>query len=224
MTVLADLGVVFDERALRSVHEPGLGRPAVRRRLEAQALISPIASYELFPIEALAHSRVRLAGGTTIGGGAVVSVIAGAEQLVVALCTIGHALELRAREHRAAGRYFEMLILDDLGSWAVDELRRKVYERVQAQAAERGWRLSSPLAPGESDWSIRDQRTIFRLLAREEVGISLSSRFVMSPLKSHSLVFGAGPSPMGAEGLTTCEVCSIQDRCRFAATRLARAS
>jgi hypothetical protein len=69
-------------------------------------------------------------------------------------------------------------------------------------------------------WSIREQRTIFRLLDAEEIGGRLLPSFVIEPIKSLTVVFGAGASPMGVEGMTNCDFCSIQDRCRYAAARV----
>lgn len=226
MIVTTDFRLSFDEEAFRTLHGPGLERPALQRKLagalaEVEALVEPIACYEAYPIERFLHDRLQLAGGVRLGGGPVVTVVGGAEELVVALCTIGAALDERVRQHREEGRYSEMLMLDELGSWAVDQMRRQLYERVEAELAERGWRASSPLSPGEGEWPMREQRTIFKLLDASQVGVALGPEQLMSPLKSLSLVFGAGSRPMGVEGLTTCDFCSIQDRCRYAATRSA---
>ena len=165
------------------------------------------------------HDRLQLAGGVKIGGGPVIAVVAGAEELFVALCTAGPALDERIRSTGSVGAYLQMLLLDELGSWAVDQLRQQLYERVQVELAERGWRTSSPLSPGESDWPMREQRIIFKLLDTAEIGVTLGPSYMMSPLKSLSVVFGAGAREMGSEGLTNCDFCSIQDRCRFTKTR-----
>jgi len=111
------------------------------------------------------------------------AVVAGAEELFVAVCTAGPALDERIREYRERGRYLQMLLLDELGSWAVDQLRQQLYERVQVELAERGWRTSSPLSPGESDWPMREQRIIFKLLDTAEIGVTLGPNFMMSPQK-----------------------------------------
>lgn len=224
LTVTRDFRLAFEEDAFLKLHGPGLERPALRSRLarlldEAGTLAVPAACYRAYPIEARLHERLQLAGGTRIGAGPVASVVAGAEELYVALCTIGPALDVRVREYHANGRNFEMLILDEIGSWAVDQIRQQLYESIQTRLAGDGWRISSPLSPGESAWPIREQRIIFKLLDAAQVGVVLGPTDLMSPLKSLSLVFGAGSREMGSEGLTNCDFCSIQDRCRYAATR-----
>jgi hypothetical protein len=226
MIVVQDLEIAFDEQALSAANAIGVARPAARRRLlkvlmEARTLLEPAACHETYPIEAVLHARLQLAGGARIGGGMLVPVVAGAEELIVAVCTIGGALDQRVRDHRAEGHHFEMLMLDELGTWAMHQLRASLCERLQAEVSTRGLRVSAPLSPGDSGWPIREQRIIFKLLDPGEIGVSLDTSYLMRPLHSVSLAIGAGAGAMGTEGLTPCEVCSIRDRCRYATTRRA---
>jgi hypothetical protein len=66
---------------------------------------------------------------------------------------------------------------------------------------------------------VGEQRKIFQLLDASQIGVSLSHGLVMSPLKSLSLIVGAGRRPMAVEGLTNCDFCSLQDRCRYSRMR-----
>ena len=62
-----------------------------------------------------------LADGTKIGGGPVASVVAGASELVVGVCTAGSQISGRITEHQQDGQRLRAMFLDDLGSWAVDQ-------------------------------------------------------------------------------------------------------
>ena len=222
MIVTTDFQLVFGEEAFSTVLPSGRDRPGLRRRLaavvdELEAVAAPAACYEAYPIERILHERLELAGGTRIGCGQLTSVVAGAEELYVAVCTLGAELDGRIRVHRDEHRYLEMLLLDELGSWAIDQVRTQLYERARAEQAERGRHLSSPLSPGESAWPIREQRIVFRLLDGSKIDVTLGAGDLMRPLKSLSLAFGAGAASMGTEGLTRCHFCSIRDRCRYAA-------
>ena len=222
MIVMTDFRLVLDEAAISTVLPAGLDRPGLRRRLatvleDLEAVAAPAACYDAYPIERILHERLQLAGGTRIGCAPLTSVSAGAEELYVAVCTLGGALDERIRSYRASGRYVEMLLLDELGTWAIDQVRTQLYERAHAELAERGWHLSSPLSPGESAWPIREQRIIFRLLDTAKIDVTLGAGDLMRPLKSLSLAFGAGAQQLGSEGLSRCHFCSIRDRCRYAA-------
>lgn len=224
MTVLRDFELRREEATVSLLGPGSLDRPGVRRRFEVALddlarFAAPSATYEVHAIEALMHDRLQLAGGTKIGCGALATVVGGAESLYVCVCTLGPALDERIREHGASGRQLEMLLLDELGSWAVDSMRTQLYCRIESELAPLGLRVSSPLSPGESSWPIREQRKLFKLVDAAALGVSLDRRDLMSPMKSLSLVFGAGTEPMGLEGLTACELCSIRDRCRYSAER-----
>ena len=229
MIVLRDFQLAIDEAPIAEILPGRLDRPALRRRVDAaladlEALAAPAACYEVHAIEAMLHDRLQLAGGRRIGSWALSSIVAGADELYLAVCTLGDALDVRIREHRAEGRALEMLVLDELGSWAVDQVRMQLYERAAAELAERGLRTSSPLSPGESDWPLREQRIIFKLVDATQIGVTLGAGDLMQPVKSLTLAFGAGSRQLGSEGLTNCDFCSIQDRCRHAAARRAAAA
>ena len=198
-----------------------LARPGVREQVvqlfgEVVDLVQPAACHDVFPIECFVHDRIKLANGATLGGGPVVQVVGGAEVLALAVVTAGPAVDERIKQLQAERHRFQALVLDELASWAVDQIRQQLYAQLSEGFQARGWRTSTFLSPGESAWSVREQSVIFQVLDPPQIGVSLSPGYVMTPLKSLSLMCGAGSQPMGVEGLTNCDFCSIQDRCRYA--------
>jgi hypothetical protein len=106
------------------------------------------------------------------------------------------------------------MFLDDLGSWAVDQVRQQLCRQVEAAATAQGLHASASLSPGESEWSVRDQAVIFSVLDTHPIGVTLNDSLVMLPLKSLSLVVGIGPGPLGVEGASNCDFCTIRERCQ----------
>jgi hypothetical protein len=41
----------------------------------------------------------------------------------------------------------------------------------------------------------------------------------MTPIKSLSLIIGIGSQPMGIEGASNCDFCTIKERCSYRAKR-----
>jgi len=198
-----------------------LARAAVREEVESVFaevgdVVRPAACWDVFPIDGFVHDRVRLAGGATLGGGPVVEVVCGAEALALAVVTVGPAVDERIRQLNAERQRFQAFVLDELASWAVDQVRQQLYAQMSAAFQARGWRTSTFLSPGESAWSVREQRVLFKLLDAGQIGVSLSDSYLMTPLKSLSLMCGAGSQPLGVEGLTNCDFCSIKERCTYA--------
>jgi hypothetical protein len=224
MNIKRDWIIDLDEDQLMRVQGAGFARllEQPNRRdawqaalAEARVLVQPAAVWDSFPIQSINHEHVLLANGVKIGGGPVTRVVGGASDLIVAVCTIGPGIESRASELQRSKEMFYAMMLSDLGSWAVDDVRQQVCHWLEEEAARRGLRVSVSLSPGESEWSVRDQPAIFSLLDTRPVGVSLGPSMVMSPIKSLSLIMGVGAQPMGVEGGSNCDFCTIRERCTY---------
>ena len=101
MHIQRDWHIEFDEE--QYVAQAGsslsrlLARPSVRADWEAaladaRELVQPAAAWDAFAIREFLHERLVLADGARIGGGPVASVVAGATDLVVGVCTVGGAI------------------------------------------------------------------------------------------------------------------------------------
>jgi hypothetical protein len=206
-----------------------LARPDVRADwdaalADAHEFTRPAAIWDAFPIREFRHERLVLADGTKIGGGPVASVVAGASELAVGVCTAGSEISQRITEHQRAGRRLRAMFLDDLGSWAVDQVRQQVCRTIETDATARGWRASASLSPGESEWSVAEQSVIFKLVDARSIGVTLTESLVMTPIKSLSLIVGIGPGPLGVEGASNCDFCTIRERCAHRKPRVSPAA
>jgi len=191
---------------------------------EVEHLIEPVAAWDVFPIRGFQHGRLVLANGARFGDGPLASVTAGAKQLAVAVCTIGPGVEQRIEAYQKDKQLLRAMLLSDLASWAVDVLRQLLCQHLEQDVARQGLHISAPLSPGESDWSVRDQAVIFSLLDAAQIGVSLNASMVMSPLKSLSVVVGIGDQPLGVEGASNCDFCTMRDRCSYRSARQAMLS
>ncbi|HHX63805.1 MAG TPA: hypothetical protein GX702_02830 [Chloroflexi bacterium] len=182
---------------------------------EAQASLSPAAAWDRFAVTEIRHDRLILVGGRSLGGGPVARVMYGAEELVVAVCTAGAEIDARVAEYQRRRELFRAMLLDELGSWAVDQVRQMLCRSLEDEFDVQGWRTSTPLSPGESAWSVAEQRILFDLLDAARIGVTLSEGAMMRPTKSLSFIMGVGRRPLGAEGRSGCEFCSMKERCLY---------
>ncbi len=228
MEIKRDWKIVLDEDRMieaqgqalqRLLQRPGMFDTFRALLQEAAALIDPVAAWDYFPIKEVLHERLVLENGTKIGGGPVVSVVGGAEELAVAVCSIGSALDERVTDYKQARDLLKAMMLDELGSWAVDMVRQELCHWLEAEARDKGWRTSASLSPGESVWSVKDQAVIFSLLDTAQIDVSLSPAMVMHPLKSLSLILGRGSEQMGVEDGSNCDFCTLRDHCRYREAR-----
>ncbi len=224
MHIKRDWSITFDEEEYMALMGASFGRllknPGKLDTFHAalkdiEEAIEPVACWDRFPIQKFLHEKLVLANGVRIGGGPVVSVIGGAEELIVAVCTVGAAVDRLIEEAQQARQLFRALLLNDMAAWAVDMVRQKLCRGFEDDAREGEFHVSAPLSPGESVWSVEDQAVIFSLLDASQIQVSLSPSMVMSPIKSLSLILGVGSQPLGVEGASNCDFCTIKERCAY---------
>jgi hypothetical protein len=141
--------------------------------------------------------------------------VASAEELVVAVCTIGDGADRLMAAAQKARQFFKTMVLHEMTSWAVGLLRQELCQHLERTLRAEGLRVSASLSPGESVWSVKDQAAIFSLVDAGQVGVKLNSAMVMRPTRSLSLIMGTGRQPMGVEGASNCEFCTMKDRCQY---------
>jgi hypothetical protein len=158
------------------------------------------------------HERIILEDEKELSGSLVSRHLAGAQQVVLALTTIGSGLEEYASSQMGKDPLLS-LALDGLGTSAVEILGEQVCRRIGKQAEIAGLTASTPLSPGEPDWPVEiGQPQIFSLLDPAMVGIKLTSGGMMIPKKSISFVVGIGADMSRAD---FCELCNFNERCRY---------
>lgn len=231
MTASREWTIDFSEAAAARLRDGSLdrvlGRPVGRAQWEetladARVLTAPAAVWEWVTVEDIRDESVILEGGARLAGGPLAEVVAGAEQLGLCVCTVGHAISDRIRERQDRRQLLCSVLLDEMGSWAVDAVRQQVCRRLAAESAAAGLRVSASLSPGESEWPLADQAVIFGLVDAGAIGVTLGPTLLMSPPKSLTLVLGRGRRPLGREDGDDCGFCVIRDRCGWRGRRCAR--
>lgn len=110
---------------------------------------------------------------------------AGAEGIVLALATVGGAVERRARQLIDADQGAAALIVDAIGTVAVEQAADFVERRIRRDLVNSGWMVSRRYAPGYCGWKMEAQREIFNHFP-DTLGIRLTSSCLMIPEKSLS--------------------------------------
>jgi hypothetical protein len=201
-----------DPAAIRS-RSPRLVETAQRALDEALSLLVPKVLFQCLPVEELRHELLRLAAGKRLQGSLLAQHLAGADEVVLVLCTIGGALEERASEVFKEDMVYS-LALDGAGSAGVEALANAVWTSFEGQAMETGQQTSIPLSPGMVGWPVEQgQPQILSILDPSEIGVRLTSSMLMIPRKSLTFVFGIGEKML--ESAQKCDYCSLKDICRY---------
>jgi len=224
MKVLRDLDLELDmtfvlwcqgedpKGQLSPEQQANLNRELLR---ESRHLLEPSIIYDLFALPGVQEQAVILKGGATFHGHLLADRFVLAQEVALALCTIGGNLDDRVSAYRAEGDEVRAVLLDGIGIAAVGELAEKAHELILDVAKERGWRASAPFQPGQLDWPLEDHSVFFDLLPAEKLGLSLDSHYLMIPSKSVSLAVGLGEEMLPLAMDRACKYCPLADGCRF---------
>ena len=119
----------------RVLRRPGMAEAFDETFREAAELVEPAVAWDCFPVREMRHEQVILADGRRIGNGPVTTVMGGAEQLAIGVCTIGPKIPERSHEYRDRGEAVRGMLLDQLGSLAVGQLSQLFYRQLEMAAA-----------------------------------------------------------------------------------------
>jgi hypothetical protein len=143
-------------------------------------------------------------------------VVEDAVALALFAVTLGDDISVRISALFDGGELAEGYILDQVASFAADELAAIAGRRFQSESTHDGLAVL-PYSPGYCGWHVSGQRALFAHLGPEEIGISLNESCLMHPMKSVSGVLVL--APVGAHEFSpsfpccaTCTTLACQER------------
>jgi hypothetical protein len=119
-------------------------------------------------------------------------VVEDAVSLALFAVTLGEEISDRISALFNAGELAEGYILDQVASFAADELASIAGRRFQGDNPRDGLAVL-PYSPGYCGWHVSGQRALFAHLRPDEIGISLNESCLMHPIKSVSGVLVLAP-------------------------------
>lgn len=178
-------------------------------------LFEPAVIYEIYPITEVSGRQLSLKGEGVVRGPLYASLLPEAKELAAVVCTIGPKLEKQVANYFNQDEPLRGVLLDGIGSAAVDSLIEEVYKFMTAEALSRGYQASSPISPGMPGLPITEQWQLLKMVPAQEIGVSLTSSGVMVPRKSASMVIGIGPQMRIWTRDEVCTHCSLRKTCPY---------
>jgi len=178
---------------------------------EGESLVRPRVVYVAVPVAAQADDLIRLSDGAELRIPEIRRLWGRIEAAGVGICTIGAAVEERSRLIFENRDFPLAVMLDSVGSAAVECLAEWANDYLcQAAIAER-LKVTNRISPGYAGWPVEDQRLLFRLCPGAPAGVSLNDACLMTPLKSISFLVGIGPEARVDHYFTQCRRCWMSD-------------
>jgi len=182
---------------------------------EARSLLAPALVYELYPVREMRYNRLVLANGCTLHTRLMSCLLVSAQELAVLVYTIGPDLERKVSSYFARGDSTKGIVLDGVGTAAVEELAQQAHHLIDKIAARRGTKASLSLNPGIGDWDVTEQKVLFGLVRTEKIGVQLTNSCIMVPLKSESAIIGLGDEVITEAEDSVCNHCPQGKSCAY---------
>jgi hypothetical protein len=131
----------------------------------------------------------------------------------VALClvTIGPKLEEALEDYKREGQLGRALVLDMYGSAAAEAAADAANAVIESALTEKGYYCSNRFSPGYACWDVKEQKWVLPTLEGEELGVTLTEGFMMSPRKSITFAVTFGETPVQSKHDHTCANCGMVD-------------
>ena len=156
-----------------------------------------------------------LEGNVTVHGSLLPSTFPEAKELAVVVCTIGPRLEKQVVDYSKDGETLRAMLLDSIGSAAIDVLAQEACKFITGKASSRGYQVSSPINPGMPGLPITAQWQLLKMVPAREIGVSLTSSGIMVPQKSTSMLIGLGPKMPTWTQAEVCARCNLKKTCLY---------
>ncbi|HEX7786396.1 MAG TPA: hypothetical protein VF653_09270 [Methylomirabilota bacterium] len=127
------------------------------------------------------------------------------------LCTVGEAIESRVRDLFEAREFPLAVMLDSVGSAAVESLAEYANDLLCQAAIPDGLKVTNRISPGYAGWETAEQARLFRLCPGAPIGVSLNAACFMTPTKSISWLVGVGAQARVDHYFTQCRRCWMRD-------------
>jgi hypothetical protein len=133
------------------------------------------------------------------------------ETVGAGICTVGRAIEDRVRELWDERELPLAMMLDSVGSAAVESLAEYVNDLLCQAAIPAELKVTNRVSPGYAGWDTAEQGALFRLCPGLPIDVTLNDSCVMVPGKSISILVGIGPAARVDHYFTQCRRCWMRD-------------
>ena len=149
--------------------------------------VKPGLKYKIIPILSNDGLKVKLPAWT-IENKHIARLLRNAEKAVLFLATIGPGLEQEINRLFVVDEPTKAVILDAVGSEAAEVLTDRMQEDVTRKAG--AYKATPRFSPGYSDWPLKINKTILKLLAAQTIGVKVSAKFMLTPQKTVTGIWG----------------------------------
>jgi hypothetical protein len=186
--------------------------------VERESLAEPALSFAIADLEEPAAETLR-AGGESFYAPKLLPQSGRLTALACGVVTVGRRLEARVGTLFRERSMSLGLALDEVANDLLFAASRRLQDRMLLAARKNGLNLAGELRPGDPGLALNAQAGLLRLAGAETIGVGLFGGHMLNPIKSVSIMFGAGVD-LPAARWSRCDECSSRTTCKIVAREL----
>ena len=175
-----------------------------------ESLMEPRVVYRAAPVTGQGPGLID-AGGERLTIPAIGRLWGSLEAVGAGICTVGTGIEDRVRDLWDSRELPLAVMLDSVGSAAVESLAEYANDLLCQVGIPAGLKVTNRISPGYAGWDTAEQTALFRLCTGDPIGVTLNESCVMTPGKSISFLVGVGPEARVDHYFTQCRRCWMPD-------------
>lgn len=150
-------------------------------------VLRPRAMYRVLPVRSVSKDGITTEAGIIRSPmlARLAGLCEGERRVVFAIVTLGKAFDTLCN---GLDSLYRRYVTDTAGSECIELAADLVEQRWREGFRKEGCECSLRFSPGYCDWALEGQGVIFSALKGEKIGVTLTSHFVMLPVKSVSAV------------------------------------
>ena len=126
----------------------------------------------------------------TIVGNSILKHLNGCEKVICMAATVGAEIEHEINKKFERGEYLTSVLLDAAATCAVEQAADAMEKHFAAIFAKDGFKMRWRFSPGYGDWDLSSQEQLFKIAGAEQIGMRLTSAFMLEPRKSVTAIIG----------------------------------
>ena len=131
--------------------EPEVRDIVQKSMIQVNDLLVPTLIYETYMISQTGKNLIRMENGTEFNSSTLAKLLTKATEIAAVVCTIGPRLEERVAEQFGQMERLQGLVLDHIGTMALESLTAEACQVIEKVVTSKGYRAGGPLSPGELD-------------------------------------------------------------------------
>ena len=184
---------------------PRIAEDIARIVSEVMPNLHPRGVYALYAVTSSTPHSLKL-NEITISGN-IGEYLDQAGRVAVFVVTVGEEISHLAESAIKNGDAFSALVMDAIGSCAVDAAADALMLHVRRELKD-GEELTLRYSPGYCGMQIGQQSKLFQLVQASSVGVTLMTSMLMHPLKSISGLIGLAPKEAVSRYRSPCDLCA----------------